>query len=161
MAQAGAWCHVNWGTSAFQPVMGPFTGSGAIQLRDAGVRLYGSQGAAEAAPAQNITKTQGDLILRVAMSGPGIGHQGFFGLGYDSNPKNIVNQVGNLTGVNAIGDFFTRLERPELWVRVGEVVAGFLLLYVGAKTFFPTQINAVTSSVKGAAKKGAAGALFL
>lgn len=36
-----------------------------------------------------------------------------------------------LTGVNAIGDFFQRLTQPSTWIRVGEFVAGGLLLYIG------------------------------
>jgi hypothetical protein len=39
--------------------------------------------------------------------------------------------IGNLTGVNAIGDFFARLTEPNTWVRVGEVLAGVLLVYLG------------------------------
>ena len=39
--------------------------------------------------------------------------------------------VANLTGINAIGDFFTRLSQGNTWLRVGEVLAGGLLLTAG------------------------------
>lgn len=35
------------------------------------------------------------------------------------------------TGINAVGDFFKILVEPDLWVRVGEVLAGIILLTVG------------------------------
>jgi hypothetical protein len=38
-----------------------------------------------------------------------------------------------LSGVSAIGDFFSRLTNKNTWVRVGEFVAGALILYVGLK----------------------------
>jgi hypothetical protein len=44
---------------------------------------------------------------------------------------NIANPFSNLGGINAIGDFFNRLTQPNTWVRVGEVAAGLLLLYLG------------------------------
>lgn len=46
--------------------------------------------------------------------------------------KNPFGSVGNpLSGVNAIGDFFTRLTEAATWTRVGEVTLGLLLLIVG------------------------------
>lgn len=36
-----------------------------------------------------------------------------------------------LTGLSAIGDFFQRLTQANTWVRVAEVVLGFLLLVTG------------------------------
>ena len=44
---------------------------------------------------------------------------------------NILNPVTDLGGINAIGDFFNRLTEPNTWVRVGEVAAGLLLVYIG------------------------------
>lgn len=50
------------------------------------------------------------------------------------NPKPSPNPVSNtLSGLNAIGDFFGRLTESQTWVRVGEVVAGGLILYLGLK----------------------------
>jgi hypothetical protein len=40
----------------------------------------------------------------------------------------ISNPLG---GINAIGDFFNRLTQPNTWIRVGEVAAGLLLVYLG------------------------------
>lgn len=60
-----------------------------------------------------------------------------------------------LTGVNAIGDLATRLTKSETWVRVGEFLAGGMLLYVGAKAFFPTTVNTITSGAKKAGKAAA------
>jgi hypothetical protein len=41
--------------------------------------------------------------------------------------------VPGLTGLAAIGDFFARLTEANTWLRVGEFVAGGLILYVGLK----------------------------
>src|SRR5947209_7351456 len=38
-----------------------------------------------------------------------------------------------LSGLNAVGDFFYRLTEAQTWVRVAEVGAGVLLLYMGLK----------------------------
>jgi hypothetical protein len=38
-----------------------------------------------------------------------------------------------LSGVNAIGDFFQRLTQPATWTRVGEVLLGGILVYVGVR----------------------------
>lgn len=51
-------------------------------------------------------------------------------------PGQISNEAGkaaNVTGVTAIGDFFNRLTEENTWIRVGEVLAGLLLLYLGLK----------------------------
>lgn len=36
-----------------------------------------------------------------------------------------------LTGINSIGDFFQRLSQANTWIRVGEVIAGLFVLYLG------------------------------
>jgi hypothetical protein len=36
-----------------------------------------------------------------------------------------------LSGINAVGDFFQRLTQGSTWIRIAEVVIGFLLLTVG------------------------------
>jgi hypothetical protein len=54
--------------------------------------------------------------------------------GPDSNLANPANDIGaaaNLAGVGAIGDFFNRLTQGNTWLRVGEVVVGLLILYIG------------------------------
>lgn len=61
-------------------------------------------------------------------------------------------QFSGLTGLNAIGDFFQRLSQKQTWVRVGEFVAGGILIYVGVKAFFPSVVNSATAPVKKAAK---------
>lgn len=38
-----------------------------------------------------------------------------------------------LSGVDAIGDFFSRLTEPQTWTRVGEVLLGGILVYVGVR----------------------------
>lgn len=58
-------------------------------------------------------------------------------------------QIGNpLTGINAIGDFFHRLTEGTTWVRVGEAVAGTLLVYVALKAMFPGTVTAIASAAK-------------
>lgn len=51
-----------------------------------------------------------------------------------------------LTGINAVGDFFQRLSQSNTWVRVGEVAAGLLLLYVAVSAV--TRNNEVVRTVK-------------
>lgn len=38
-----------------------------------------------------------------------------------------------LSGINAVGDFFQRLTQPATWTRVGEVLLGGILVYVGVR----------------------------
>jgi hypothetical protein len=59
--------------------------------------------------------------------------------------------------LNAIGDLAHRLTESQTWIRVGEFIAGGLLLYVGAKAFFPTTVNTLVSTAKGTVKAGKAG----
>lgn len=40
---------------------------------------------------------------------------------------------GGLSGLAAIGDFFARLTEANTWIRVGEFIAGALILYIGLK----------------------------
>jgi hypothetical protein len=61
-----------------------------------------------------------------------------------------------LAGVNAIGDFFNRLTQPNTWVRVGEVVAGVLLLYLGlSATMRGTEAGKQINKAKSVAKTAA------
>lgn len=50
-----------------------------------------------------------------------------------ANPLNTNPVSGALTGVNAIGDLAQRLTQSSTWIRVGEVLGGALLLYLGAQ----------------------------
>ena len=65
-----------------------------------------------------------------------------------------------LTGTGAIGDFFQRLTQPHTWVRVGEFVAGGILVYVGLKAFFPSVVNTATSTAKTYGKRAAKAAIL-
>jgi hypothetical protein len=70
---------------------------------------------------------------------------------------NPANAFSNLGGINAIGDFFNRLTEPNTWVRVGEVVAGILLVYLGlSATLRGTEVQKQASAVKSTGKKIAA-----
>lgn len=76
-----------------------------------------------------------------------------------TNPLTTGQQAkGSLTnplgGLAAIGDFFNRLTQANTWIRVGEVAAGVLLLYIGLKaaTSGTPAGNAVRSIPKTIAK---------
>lgn len=58
-----------------------------------------------------------------------------------------VTSVPGLTGVAAIGDFFSRLTEANTWLRVGEVVLGIILLGIGVARITGAQ-NAISSVVK-------------
>lgn len=62
------------------------------------------------------------------------------------------NVAGQLTGVNAIGDFFQRLTQTSTWIRVAEFVAGGLLIYMGGSAIL--RGTAAGNAAKGAASKG-------
>lgn len=75
------------------------------------------------------------------------------GVAAKTNP--LTSPVTNpLTGVNAIGDLAHRLTESSTWIRVGEFVAGGMLLFVGAKAFFPGTVNTITNAAKTAGKAG-------
>jgi hypothetical protein len=69
--------------------------------------------------------------------------------------QQVSSQTGlPLTGVAAIGDFFSRLGQANTWIRVGEVVAGLILLGIGLNAMFkgkPMQIVTKTAGVAGKA----------
>jgi hypothetical protein len=64
----------------------------------------------------------------------------------------VGSAVSNLTGINAVGDFFSRLTQKNTWLRVGEVLAGLILLYVGLNALAKDTAagNAVHSAAQGA-----------
>lgn len=62
----------------------------------------------------------------------------------------------NLGGLAAVGDFFQRLTQANTWIRVGEVVAGLLLVYIGLNaTMRNTAVGNAVNSAKEGAKKTA------
>jgi hypothetical protein len=84
--------------------------------------------------------------------------------GAAQDPGILTNPSGNipgsptlsnpLGGINAIGDFFNRLTQPNTWIRVGEVAAGILLVYLGlSATMRGTEAQRAVQSVKHAGKK--------
>jgi hypothetical protein len=56
--------------------------------------------------------------------------------------------IPGLSGIDAVGDFFSRLTEVNTWIRVGEFAVGGLLLYIGLKGLFPTAVGSVTSGAK-------------
>ncbi len=70
------------------------------------------------------------------------------GTAASANP--LTSPVSN--PLNVLGDLAHRLTESQTWVRVGEVIAGFILLYVGLKAQFPQAVNTVISPVKNTAK---------
>jgi hypothetical protein len=48
-----------------------------------------------------------------------------------TGPPTVIPGLSGLTGLAAIGDFFSRLSNPNTWARVGEVAIGGLLLGIG------------------------------
>jgi len=130
-------------------VAGPFDGRGQVQLMAVGIHVYASQNAASAATPQTLNSSQIKVFEQVILEGPGIG-SGFFGLGKDA--KAAISAP--LTGINAIGDFFSRLTEASTWVRVGEFVAGGLLLYISGNALLRDTAagNAVQSAKRTATK---------
>lgn len=70
-------------------------------------------------------------------------------------PNPLPNALSKLTGINAIGDFFTRLEDPHTWTRIGEFIGGAILLIVAlnALTRGPVR-SATTGTVKSGVSTG-------
>jgi hypothetical protein len=71
--------------------------------------------------------------------------------------KQAVSNAANLGGIQAIGDFFNRLTQANTWIRVGEVLAGLLLLYLGLNaamknTAVGNTVQSTTKHVKSAGK---------
>jgi len=82
--------------------------------------------------------------------------------GKGAKPTGFAGAVGNTAGAAAsnatsaatggLNDLASRLSQSHTWIRVGEAVAGFILIYVGAKAFFPQTVNTVASTAKTARK---------
>lgn len=84
---------------------------------------------------------------------------------YNTNPgkaggvaaPSVAQGIGNpLSGIAAIGDLANRLTQPNTWIRVGEFIAGTILVIIGlnAITKGPAR-EAATSTAKKGAKLGA------
>jgi hypothetical protein len=59
-----------------------------------------------------------------------------------------------LSGVNAIGDFFQRLTQKATWVRVGEVIAGGVILFIGVHALASgTPVSSAAKAVSKPVKK--------
>jgi hypothetical protein len=74
------------------------------------------------------------------------------------NPGQAIGQaVSGFTGLNAIGDFANRLTQANTWVRVGEFIAGAILVIIAinAMTKGPVR-SATTGTIKSGAKKAGA-----
>lgn len=72
---------------------------------------------------------------------------------------NILNPTADLGGINAIGDFFNRLTQANTWVRVGEVLGGLLLVYMGLRASFSgTEAEKAAKTVTQPVKKGVSAA---
>jgi hypothetical protein len=67
-------------------------------------------------------------------------------------PTSGVGISNPLGGVAAIGDFFNRLTQPNTWIRVGEVLAGLVLIWIGLNAL--TKDTAVGRGIQ-SAKRGA------
>jgi hypothetical protein len=64
--------------------------------------------------------------------------------------------VGGLTSdIGTINNFLGALTQKNTWIRVGEFAVGAILLYVGLRSMFPSQVAAVTGPVKTVAKVAA------
>jgi hypothetical protein len=85
--------------------------------------------------------TSGVLTIdNVNAHGQSIGHQG-----PGNNP--VTNAVKKITDpLQAIGDFFSKLGQANLWIRVGEVILGVILLAVGAARITHTE-NLISKAV--------------
>lgn len=84
--------------------------------------------------------------------------------GWAQSVGGLTGEVGNIAksglpkgpdlgGLSAIGDFFNRLTQGNTWLRVGEVLGGLLLVYMGLRAAFSgteaeKAVNTVTKPVK-------------
>lgn len=70
-------------------------------------------------------------------------------------PGSLPAGIGpNLGGVAAIGDFFNRLTEKNTWIRVGEVIAGLILVYIGINALLrDTAAGSAIQSAKKTADK--------
>jgi hypothetical protein len=84
-----------------------------------------------------------DNILKDIALGP-IGIGGEAAINAAGGTKNALGDVGSTA------DFLTRLDNPNTWVRIGEGVAGLILIAIGLKVMFPSTVAAISTPVKAA-----------
>jgi len=75
-----------------------------------------------------------------------------------ASASHAASKAANLGGVQAIGDFFNRLTQANTWIRVGEVAAGLLLLWIGLNALFKNTAagDAIQSTERTVRKAGRA-----
>jgi hypothetical protein len=100
---------------------------------------YSSYAAAAAAAKQAAATGKANAL-------PGAGFSGV-------PPGSSANKGPSFAGLAAIGDFFGRLTEGNTWVRVGEVVAGLILLGIGLNAMFKGKpMNIITGATGKIAK---------
>jgi hypothetical protein len=62
-----------------------------------------------------------------------------------------INAPNPISGLAAIGDLANKLTQPQLWIRVGEFLAGGVLLVIGLNALTKGPVRSATAST---AKKG-------
>lgn len=80
-----------------------------------------------------------------------------------NSPGSAVGSAIDASGLNplsGLSDIAHRLTESSTWIRVAEVLAGFILIYVGLKAEFPTTVNTITAPVKKAGKAAGLAALL-
>lgn len=126
-----------------------------IQEKDAvaiGFHGYSTEAQAEANPnaINPITQIEADLLI--ADYNAALQQQSQPGGKNASNPigaaaTGILNQTGIGSALNNIDDFFAKLKDGNLWLRVGEVVLGIVLIAASIGKLTGAN-NVVTSTVK-------------
>lgn len=86
-----------------------------------------------------------------------LGGIGSIGAGGAPNQTTIQGSIG---AANTVSDVTGFLTNSSVWVRLGEIVSGLILMFVGLRTMFPAQVNVLTSTAKNAAKAAGAAALI-
>ena len=75
-------------------------------------------------------------------------------LGKETQKITNAEQAGSIT----LPGFLGILTEGNVWKRVGEFGIGGVILYVALRAMFPSEVQAATGAVKGAAKLGTAAA---
>ena len=80
--------------------------------------------------------------------------------GINNDPNSAVAgslaATGDITGgTSGVTGFLGQLSSGNLWLRVGEFAVGSIMLYVGLKGLFPSQVATVTALPAKVAKVGA------
>lgn len=126
-------------------VGGPVSGDGIVKFTSAGIHLYRSAAAAKAAPAQQVDKSQIEVILADSLAGGGIGHG--FGLGHDVGQG--TNDVTSATGLaeigHYIGELVSHLTDVHMWISIGWIALGFFLLVLALAVLLRKPIEGVAA----------------